>query len=194
MENQSMKFDDSLKDQQLHYLNSSKFSSDEYLNNFPPGFHFRPTKKELIMNNLIKKINNDKMYSSLIKDVDLYKFNLENLKATVVDKTILHNGEVIGCEKSLVFYRGKPPLGVKTSWLMHEFKVNNIPPRQRSHEDDMRVGLLKVDGYYNYLFNFIDKAVDDGSIKPSQRYIFVSAPQRQRACSKTGGDVSACLV
>ncbi|GMH18129.1 hypothetical protein Nepgr_019970 [Nepenthes gracilis] len=37
------------------------------------------------------------------------------------------------------------------------------------------VGLLNVDGYYNYLLTFIDKAVDDGFIKPSQRHIIVSA-------------------
>ncbi|KAI3994555.1 hypothetical protein MKX01_028299 [Papaver californicum] len=38
------------------------------------------------------------------------------------------------------------------------------------------VGLLNVDGYYNYLLTFIDKAVGDGFIKPSQRSIIVSAP------------------
>jgi len=37
------------------------------------------------------------------------------------------------------------------------------------------VGLLNVEGYYNYLLSFIDKAVDDGFIKPSQRHIVVSA-------------------
>ncbi|KAL2528673.1 NAC domain-containing protein [Forsythia ovata] len=60
-------------------------------------------------------------------------------KATGADKTILHNGESIGCERSLVFYRGIPSRGVKTSWLMHEFKVDNLPPRQPTHEDDMRI-------------------------------------------------------
>ncbi|KAH7567045.1 hypothetical protein JRO89_XS07G0010100 [Xanthoceras sorbifolium] len=38
------------------------------------------------------------------------------------------------------------------------------------------VGLINVDGYYNSLLNFIDKAVDDGFISPSQRSIIVSAP------------------
>ncbi|KAJ4835936.1 Cytokinin riboside 5'-monophosphate phosphoribohydrolase log5 [Turnera subulata] len=41
---------------------------------------------------------------------------------------------------------------------------------------DKPVGLLNVDGYYNYLLTFIDKAVDDGFIHPSQRSIIVSAP------------------
>ncbi|CAK9154853.1 unnamed protein product [Ilex paraguariensis] len=41
---------------------------------------------------------------------------------------------------------------------------------------DKPVGLLNVDGYYNSLLTFIDKAVDDEFIKPSQRHIIVSAP------------------
>ncbi|KAF7138202.1 hypothetical protein RHSIM_Rhsim07G0254200 [Rhododendron simsii] len=41
---------------------------------------------------------------------------------------------------------------------------------------DKPVGLLNVEGYYNYLLTFIDKAVDDGFISPSQRHIIVSAP------------------
>ncbi|WCJ44350.1 Cytokinin riboside 5'-monophosphate phosphoribohydrolase LOG5 [Euphorbia peplus] len=40
---------------------------------------------------------------------------------------------------------------------------------------DKPVGLLNVDGYFNLLLTFIDKAVDDGFIMPSQRSIIVSA-------------------
>ncbi|CAL9228076.1 unnamed protein product [Arabidopsis halleri] len=49
---------------------------------------------------------------------------------------------------------------------------------------DKPVGLLNVDGYYNYLLTFIDKAVDDGFIKPSQRHIFVSAPNAKELVQK----------
>ncbi|PPR95091.1 hypothetical protein GOBAR_AA25581 [Gossypium barbadense] len=38
------------------------------------------------------------------------------------------------------------------------------------------VGLLNVDGYYNSLLSFIDKAVDEGFISPISRRIIVSAP------------------
>lgn len=48
----------------------------------------------------------------------------------------------------------------------------------------MQVGLLNVDGYYNYLLTFIDKAVDDGFIKPSQRSIIVSAPNAKELLQK----------
>lgn len=46
------------------------------------------------------------------------------------------------------------------------------------------MGLLNVDGYYNLLLAFIDKAVDDGFIKPSQRNIFVSAPDARGLVQK----------
>ncbi|CAD6218247.1 unnamed protein product [Miscanthus lutarioriparius] len=46
------------------------------------------------------------------------------------------------------------------------------------------VGLLNVDGYYDFLLAFIDKAVDDGFIKPSQRHIFVSAPDARELVHK----------
>ncbi|KAL3628157.1 Cytokinin riboside 5'-monophosphate phosphoribohydrolase log7 [Castilleja foliolosa] len=38
------------------------------------------------------------------------------------------------------------------------------------------VGLLNVEGYYNSLLSFLDKAVDEGFISPIARRIIVSAP------------------
>ncbi|XP_062022671.1 cytokinin riboside 5'-monophosphate phosphoribohydrolase LOG5-like isoform X2 [Rosa rugosa] len=49
---------------------------------------------------------------------------------------------------------------------------------------DKPVGLLNVDGYYNYLLTFIDKAVDDGFIEPSQRHIIVSATNAKELVEK----------
>ncbi|KAE8692916.1 Detected protein of confused Function [Hibiscus syriacus] len=41
---------------------------------------------------------------------------------------------------------------------------------------DKPVGLLNVDGYYNSLLSFIDKAVEEGFVSPNARHILVSAP------------------
>ncbi|XP_008813587.1 cytokinin riboside 5'-monophosphate phosphoribohydrolase LOG3-like [Phoenix dactylifera] len=46
------------------------------------------------------------------------------------------------------------------------------------------VGLVNVDGYYNSLLAFVDKAVDDGFIKPFQRHIIVSAPSARELVQK----------
>ncbi|KAK6932517.1 NAC domain [Dillenia turbinata] len=55
-------------------------------------------------------------------------------KATGTDKPILtSNGtQKIGVKKALVFYGGKPPKGVKTDWVMHEYRLvdnNNHSPK-----------------------------------------------------------------
>ncbi|KAK4851527.1 hypothetical protein QYF36_015940 [Acer negundo] len=49
---------------------------------------------------------------------------------------------------------------------------------------DKPVGLLNVDGYYNSLLSFIDKAVEEGFISPSARHIIVSAPNAKDLMKK----------
>ncbi|KAL3518396.1 hypothetical protein ACH5RR_020985 [Cinchona calisaya] len=49
---------------------------------------------------------------------------------------------------------------------------------------DKPVGLLNVDGYYNCLLSFIDKAVEEGFISPNARHIIVSAPNAQELMNK----------
>ena len=48
----------------------------------------------------------------------------------------------------------------------------------------LQVGLLNVDGYYNSLLTFIDKAVEEGFINPSARRIIVLAPTAQELMDK----------
>lgn len=40
----------------------------------------------------------------------------------------------------------------------------------------MQVGLLNVDGYYNFLLALFDNGVAEGFIKPAARNIVLSAP------------------
>ncbi|XP_010264655.1 PREDICTED: cytokinin riboside 5'-monophosphate phosphoribohydrolase LOG1-like isoform X1 [Nelumbo nucifera] len=49
---------------------------------------------------------------------------------------------------------------------------------------DKPVGLLNVDGYYNSLLSFIDKAVEEGFVSPSARHIIVSAPTAKELVKK----------
>ncbi|XP_074307656.1 NAC transcription factor 25-like [Silene latifolia] len=46
-------------------------------------------------------------------------------KATGTDKPILTSigNQKVGVKKALVFYGGKPPRGIKTDWIMHEFRI-----------------------------------------------------------------------
>ncbi|KAI0520257.1 hypothetical protein KFK09_007728 [Dendrobium nobile] len=46
------------------------------------------------------------------------------------------------------------------------------------------VGLLNIDGYYNCLLSFIDKAVEEGFIDPAARNIIISAQTSHELLSK----------
>ncbi|XP_027351540.1 cytokinin riboside 5'-monophosphate phosphoribohydrolase LOG3 isoform X1 [Abrus precatorius] len=49
---------------------------------------------------------------------------------------------------------------------------------------DKPVGLVNVDGYFNSLLSFIDKAVEEGFISPNARHIIVSAPTAKELVKK----------
>lgn len=46
-------------------------------------------------------------------------------KATGLDKQIAtsRGNQIVGMKKTLVFYRGKPPHGSRTDWIMHEYRL-----------------------------------------------------------------------
>ncbi|GMN33169.1 hypothetical protein TIFTF001_004014 [Ficus carica] len=46
-------------------------------------------------------------------------------KATGADKPI-GKPKALGIKKALVFYAGKAPRGVKTNWIMHEYRLANV--------------------------------------------------------------------
>ncbi|XP_010549620.1 PREDICTED: NAC transcription factor 29 [Tarenaya hassleriana] len=53
-------------------------------------------------------------------------------KATGTDRMI-GGDENIGVKKALVFYKGRPPKGVKTNWIMHEYRLSQtLSSKQRN--------------------------------------------------------------
>ncbi|KAF6163173.1 hypothetical protein GIB67_025037 [Kingdonia uniflora] len=58
-------------------------------------------------------------------------------KATGTDKIIMTEGRQIGIKKALVFYIGKAPKGIKTNWIMHEYRLKeNLRKNGSSRLDD----------------------------------------------------------
>lgn len=51
-------------------------------------------------------------------------------KATGTDRPIYsssaHASKCIGLKKSLVFYKGRAAKGIKTDWMMHEFRLPSV--------------------------------------------------------------------
>ncbi|KAH9311896.1 hypothetical protein KI387_026931 [Taxus chinensis] len=55
-------------------------------------------------------------------------------KATGTDKPVVISGTShrAGVKKVLVFYKGRPPRGLKTNWVMHEYRVTDTAAKPRS--------------------------------------------------------------
>ncbi|KAL6349649.1 hypothetical protein AAG906_041055 [Vitis piasezkii] len=132
------------------------------LNSLPPGYRFNPTDAEIIVFYLRKKLDRQSLPPNKIIEVDLYAYSPDELagclkypngqrpkrsvggdgywKATGADKEIKFEDRTVGYRKVLVFYRGSVQNGVKTNWIMHEFRVAKHPePPRISGVNDMRL-------------------------------------------------------
>ncbi|XP_028765479.1 NAC domain-containing protein 21/22-like [Neltuma alba] len=94
-------------------------------------------------------------------------------KATGKDRTVLDpmTREVVGMRKTLVFYRNRAPNGMKTGWIMHEFRLEtpHMPPK----EDWV---LCRV---------FHKSRADNSSAKLSPRDMFETAPSFTFPCNSS---------
>lgn len=63
-------------------------------------------------------------------------------KATGADKHI-GKPKALGIKKALVFYAGKAPKGVKTNWIMHEYRLANVDrSASKKNTNNLRVPTL----------------------------------------------------
>ncbi|GAA0174820.1 DNA-binding transcription factor [Lithospermum erythrorhizon] len=72
-------------------------------------------------------------------------------KATGTDKPVITDGgtQKVGVKKALVFYRGKPPKGIKSNWIMHEYRLldNNTTNRPPGCGVPHKKGSLRLDDW-----------------------------------------------
>lgn len=72
-------------------------------------------------------------------------------KATGTDKPVMTAGGThkVGVKKALVFYGGKPPKGVKTNWIMHEYRLmeNKMISKPPGFEAAKNKGSLRLDDW-----------------------------------------------
>ncbi|URE23711.1 nucleoside-diphosphatase, partial [Musa troglodytarum] len=67
-------------------------------------------------------------------------------KATGTDKAIhdSRGNERIGVKKALVFYKGRPPKGSKTNWIMHEYRLEEA---RRSNYYKLKHASMRLDDW-----------------------------------------------
>lgn len=65
-------------------------------------------------------------------------------KATGTDRPIMGSlgKKIVGVKKGLVFYKGRPPRGIKTDWIMHEYRLlDTVTCNSSKRKESMRVSL-----------------------------------------------------
>ncbi|XP_061975159.1 NAC domain-containing protein 2-like [Populus nigra] len=65
-------------------------------------------------------------------------------KATGTDKAIHSGSKYVGVKKALVFYKGRPPKGTKTDWIMQEYRLNDSNKPASKHNGSMRLVLCRI--------------------------------------------------
>lgn len=76
-------------------------------------------------------------------------------KATGADKPI-GKPKALGIKKALVFYAGKAPKGVKTNWIMHEYRLANVDrSASKNNNNNLRVYIIFISTKSQFLLLFI---------------------------------------
>ncbi|GER32906.1 NAC domain-containing protein [Striga asiatica] len=84
-------------------------------------------------------------------------------KATGTDKSIYSVSKYVGIKKALVFYKGRPPKGIKTDWIMHEYRMSESRSQSYKQSGSMRLDdwvLCRI-----YKKKNLARASDDGRIQ-----------------------------
>uniref|UniRef100_A0A1J3CLH9 NAC domain-containing protein 18 n=1 Tax=Noccaea caerulescens TaxID=107243 RepID=A0A1J3CLH9_NOCCA len=104
-------------------------------------------------------------------------------KATGTDKPVLasEGNQKVGVKKALVFYSGKPPKGVKSDWIMHEYRLIDNKPNNRPPGCDFgnKKNSLRLDDWVLcriYKKNNAGRHVDNDKDHDMIDYIFRKIP------------------
>ncbi|KAH6777379.1 xylem NAC domain 1 [Perilla frutescens var. hirtella] len=122
--------------------------------NMPPGFRFYPTDEELVVHFLHRKAALLPCHPDVIPDLDLYPYDPWDLDGNNwyfysrrtqsrvtgsgywhqmgIEEPIYSNGQRVGMKKYNAFYVGQPLEGVKTNWIMQEYKLSDSTSSSRS--------------------------------------------------------------
>ncbi|KAK4254314.1 hypothetical protein QN277_009714 [Acacia crassicarpa] len=123
--------------------------------NLPPGFRFYPSDEELVVHFLQRKASLLPCHPDVIPDLDLFPYDPWDLhgkalgegnqwyyfsrrtqnrvthngywKAMGMEEPIVtsSNGKIVGVKKYFIFFMGESPSGMKTNWVMQEYRLSD---------------------------------------------------------------------
>ncbi|CAL9193246.1 NAC domain-containing protein 104-like isoform X2 [Musa acuminata AAA Group] len=118
----------------------------------PPGFRFFPSDEELVVHFLYRKTALLPFHPDIIPTLDLHRCDPWNFhgkafqggnrcwyfftsrsedRASVsgywnpvgTDEVVISGNKDVGVKTTLKYYIGQPPDGIRTNWLMHEYRL-----------------------------------------------------------------------
>ncbi|XP_021905196.1 putative NAC domain-containing protein 94 [Carica papaya] len=148
-----------------------------------PGFRFHPTDEELVGFYLKRKIQQNlrpwslesmppcelattgekEWYFYCQRDRKYRNSSRPNRvtrggfwKATGTDRPIYSSNATncIGLKKSLVFYKGRAAKGMKTDWMMHEFRLpssSESHPQKKLHDKNLSAHVIILVANFDYI-------------------------------------------
>ncbi|OMO86880.1 No apical meristem (NAM) protein [Corchorus olitorius] len=136
--------------------------------NLPPGFRFYPTDEELVVHFLQRKAALLPCHPDVIPDLDLYPYDPWELdgkalaegnqwyfysrrtqnrntsngywKPMGIDEPVVNSSssKKVGMKKYLVFYIGEDSGGIKTNWVMQEYRLSDSDHSSTSRSSKRR--------------------------------------------------------
>ncbi|QCD76523.1 NAC domain-containing protein 104-like [Vigna unguiculata] len=130
--------------------------------NLPPGFRFYPTDEELVVHFLHRKASLLPCHPDVIPDLELYQYDPWQLhgralaegnqwyyysrrtqnrvtgngywKPTGMEEPVVSssNNKRVGMKKYFVFHVGEAAAGIKTNWIMQEYRLSDSASSTRS--------------------------------------------------------------
>ncbi|KAI4342268.1 hypothetical protein MLD38_026911 [Melastoma candidum] len=140
--------------------------------NLPPGFRFCPTDEELIVHFLHRKASLLPCHPDVIPDLKLYPYEPWELQGKAwcegskwyfysrkasshttrsgywhpvrPEEPVFASSSCreVGFKQCYAFHSGESPHGIKTSWIMHEYR---LPAGAGASGSSRRKGLMKID-------------------------------------------------
>ncbi|XP_054779331.1 NAC domain-containing protein 104-like [Prosopis cineraria] len=149
-------------------MGDSEHHRDNNNANLPPGFRFYPSDEELVVHFLHRKASLLPCHPDVIPDLDLFPYDPWDLHGKALGEgnqwyyfsrrtqnRVSNNGywkpmgmeepiltdsgtKIVGVKKYFIFFMGESPSGIKTNWIMQEYRLSDSASSSSSSSSSSR--------------------------------------------------------